>query len=85
MRALGIGVVVVAGLAGLWWFTLASQTATCEVCVSFLGREACRTASGATADGATLQALVTACALVTAGVTEDLDCQRTPPKVLECR
>ena len=85
MRALGIVVLVVAGLAGRWWFTLSSLTSTCEVCVSFRGREACRTASGATVDEATLHALVTACALVTAGVTEDLDCQRTPPKVLECR
>ena len=77
-------VTAVAGVFGaLGWFTVRGQTA-CEVCVAFRGREACRTASATTPAEASRVAQATACALVTGGVTEDLECQRTPPTVARC-
>ena len=84
MRTLAVIAVVAAGLGGLLWLTLASQGATCEVCVAFEGRRACRTASAATPDEATRQAQSTACGLVTGGVTGDLACLRTPPESAVC-
>ena len=83
LRPLAIGIAVAAGLAGLAWLTVRGQTA-CEVCVDYRGREACREASAATREEARQHAQATACALVTGGVTEDLECQRTPPTRLRC-
>jgi len=79
---LGIAAVA-AAFAGLAWLTVRGQTA-CEVCVVYGGREACREASAATAAEAQQHAQATACALVTGGVTQDLECQRTPPTRLRC-
>jgi hypothetical protein len=75
---------VAAGLTLLGWLALSGQTSTCEVCVSFRGREACRTASAASVDEAQRHAQATACALVTNGVTQDLECQRSRPTAQRC-
>jgi hypothetical protein len=83
LRALAVVAAVVAGFAGLAWLTVRGQTA-CEVCVVYRGRQACREASAATADEARQHAQATACALVTNGVTQDLECQRTEPTRLRC-
>lgn len=83
LRRLAIGLAIAAALGGLAWFTVQGQTA-CEVCVVYRGREACRKASAATVEEAQQHAQATACALVTGGVTEDLECQRMRPTVLRC-
>jgi hypothetical protein len=75
---------VAAALALLGWLAMSGQTETCEVCVSFRGRQACRTASAATVDEAQRHAQATACALVTGGVTQDLECQRSVPEAVRC-
>jgi len=75
---------VAAAVAGLAWYTVSSQQAACEVCVRYRGREACRTASAASLAAAHQQAQATACALVTGGVTEDLECQRSRPQAVRC-
>lgn len=76
---------VAVALAGLGWFTVSSQaSSTCEACVVYRGREACRTASASTRQQAEQYAQSTACALVTGGVTEDLECQRSLPVSLRC-
>jgi hypothetical protein len=58
---------------------------TCEVCVSFHGRTACRSASGNTAAEATKTATDNACALAGAsGMTLAIECQNTPPASVTC-
>ena len=84
MRIFAILGLITLAVAALWHLTVAQQGATCEVCVSFQGRRACRAASAGTPDEATRSALATACALVTGGVTEDLACGRTPPETVVC-
>lgn len=57
----------------------------CEVCIQFQGREACRSVDGATEAEALSAATTNACALLTSGVTNMLACERTPPRLAECR
>jgi len=83
LRVLLVVAGVAAAVAGLAWLTLRGQTA-CEVCVVYQGREACREASAATVEDARHHAQATACAMVTGGVTQDLECQRTEPTRLRC-
>jgi hypothetical protein len=79
-----IGLLLAVALVGLYWFTVSQQAASCEACVVFQGRRACRSASATSEEEAQRHAIATACALVTRGVTEDLACQRTPPERLRC-
>lgn len=51
----------------------------CEVCVTFQGRTNCATASGSDRDEALRTAVDTACAPISAGMTESLRCANTPP------
>jgi len=82
----GLAIVAALGLAvaGLLWLTISGPQATCEVCVVFEGRRACRTVSAGSPDEATRHAQSTACSLVTGGVTGDLACQRTEPESIRC-
>jgi hypothetical protein len=57
----------------------------CEVCIEFQGRAVCRSVDGTTETEARSAATTNACALLTSGVTNTLACERTPPKVSECR
>ncbi len=50
-----------------------------EVCVSFRGDNQCRTASADTQDHALRSAQSNACALLTSGVTETMQCERETP------
>jgi hypothetical protein len=51
----------------------------CEVCISYQGRRACRTASARTKELALRTATENACALISSGVTESNQCQNTAP------
>ena len=57
----------------------------CDVCITFDGRDACRTVAGKTQEDAMRGALTNTCALLSSGVTDTLRCERTKPRVLECR
>ena len=83
LRVLLVTAGVAAAFAGLAWMTVRGQTA-CEVCVAYQGREACRTASATTSEEARRQAQSTACAMVTGGVTQGIECQRSEPTRLSC-
>jgi hypothetical protein len=50
-----------------------------EVCIEYGGRQACRTASAATAEEARRTATDNACALLTSGMTDSIACANTPP------
>ncbi|GIW46021.1 MAG: hypothetical protein KatS3mg077_3303 [Candidatus Binatia bacterium] len=56
----------------------------CEVCVTFRGQQACRVVEGPTELEARSAAINNACALLAAGVTETLACERTLPDRAEC-
>lgn len=51
----------------------------CEVCITFQGRNACRTASARNRELALRTATDNACAQIASGVTDSNQCQNTPP------
>lgn len=57
---------------------------SCEVCVTFRGATACRTAAGGTHDEARRTAHDNACALISAGMTDSIACQNTPAGSVRC-
>jgi hypothetical protein len=75
-------------LVGIGAFVVVSSLGVgdvrCEVCVSFRGREACRSVDAATEQEARDGAHTNACALLASGVTDSLACQRTPPFSARC-
>ena len=57
----------------------------CTVCMTFFGREACRTVNAKTEKEGVAAAIDNACALLASGVTDTMRCQRTTPTKAECR
>ena len=51
----------------------------CEVCITYQGRRACRTASARTRELALRAATDNTCAQIASGVTETTQCTNTPP------
>lgn len=58
---------------------------TCEVCITFEGRETCRTVTAKTEEEGRRGAIDNACALLASGVTDTIRCSRTRPTKAECR
>ncbi len=77
--------ILIAVVALLYSATLAGAETECEVCMRYEGREGCRSATGADRDAAEQAAIMTACALVSNGVTATIRCQSLEPAKLECR
>jgi hypothetical protein len=50
-----------------------------EVCITFNGRSACRTAAGQTEEYARRTAITNACGELASGVTESIGCENTQP------
>ena len=67
------------------WSSFQVSDFECEVCITFGGRDACRTVAGKTEEDAIRGALNNTCALLSSGVTDTLRCERTTPRKLECR
>jgi hypothetical protein len=61
-----------------------SLNASCEVCMTFEGRSACRVAVGADEQEATTTAIQNACALISAGMTQTVQCQNRRPDSTVC-
>ena len=57
----------------------------CTVCITFFGREACRSVNAKTEKEGVAAAIDNACALLASGVTETMRCQRTTPTSASCR
>ena len=70
-----IGVVLVA----IIYSSMGLRQFTYEVCMEYKGRTNCATASGTTKEEAIRTATDTACATISAGMTESIQCGRTPP------
>ena len=78
-------VVLVPVVAVVVFSTLQVGAHECEVCMSFEGREICRTVAASTEEDARRGAVDNACALLTSGMTNTLRCSRTPPTSVRCR
>lgn len=74
----GVVVVVVS-------MTLQIGGVRCEACITFHGRQVCRSVDGATEHEARMAAVTNACALLASGVTDTIACQNTPADSLTCR
>jgi len=74
----------IAFVAAVIWSAFQATRVQCEVCVDYKGRSACSTAQAADVAQAEAQALSGACSQVTGGVTETLECDRTPPTTRRC-
>lgn len=59
--------------------TLDLQGYSCEVCITFNGRSNCAKASGTSREEAQRTATDTACAPITAGMSETIACSNTAP------
>ncbi len=82
---IGLGALLaVAFAAALVLTTLDQMQVSCEVCVDFDGRRACRKGAAADREGAIRQARSTACAILSRGITEGMRCDRTPPVSVRC-
>ena len=71
-------------IAAMFFATQRESAVQCELCMEFGGRTACRTASAVDRDAAVRGAITTACAVLSSGVTQGLECDRTPPRSLSC-
>ena len=56
----------------------------CEVCLEFRGRMACRTVTAPDREQALAQATATVCAVISGGVTDGMECNRTPATRQHC-
>jgi hypothetical protein len=85
----GWKIIVGVGFVALLGFIIYSATGlaqvTCEVCIEFRGRTSCQPAAGTTQEEAIRTATSIACSELAAGRTENIACDRTPPKSLTCK
>jgi hypothetical protein len=71
-------------VAALVWTTLAESGVECEVCLDYRGSSLCRSVRASDSEAATQQAIANVCAILSQGVTQGLECARTPPRSLHC-
>ena len=68
----------------LYFVTLAESSVSCTVCLEFGGGESCNTVAAPDREQAIAQAMATACANLSGGVTQGMSCTRTPPRSTTC-
>jgi hypothetical protein len=77
------------GFAALIGFILYSATGlaqiSCEICVEYHGRTSCANAAGTSQEEAVRTAQGIACTELAEGRTENIACERTPPKSIMCK
>lgn len=75
-----LGILFVAVVVGfVVYSTMSTGRIRCEVCITFQGRQSCRTASASTRELALRTATENACAIISSGVTDSNQCHNTPP------
>jgi hypothetical protein len=77
--ALLVSFCVVAFLSFLGYLTFSSSPYRVKVCMSFKGRDACKTVRAKTEQDAVRNAVMNACADIAGGVTETVGCENTTP------
>ncbi len=71
-------------LATVVYVALGQSRVTCEVCMSYQGRQACETTSAASIAEALTQATSSACSRVSGGVTGTIQCNNSRPLSSHC-
>lgn len=84
MKAIAVLAVIALGVALLYVMTIRQAGVSCEACMEFSGRSRCGSARAVSEEEARRSAIATACAPLTRGVTETLDCERATPRSLRC-
>ncbi len=56
----------------------------CEVCMTFMGQQSCRSVDGPTEREALSGAVNNVCAQLASGVTDSMACERTKPTKINC-
>jgi len=75
-----VGILIVAVILGvLIYSSMNLAKYRVEVCITYNGKQSCKTASGSTEAFAQRSATTNACALIASGVTESMQCENTPP------
>jgi len=72
-------------LALMIYASLSLRKYSCDVCITFGRRTACRKADGSSREEALRTATDLACAMLASGMTDSLQCSRTPPESQSCR
>ena len=83
-RVLSLLALVALLVGGLVYGSLRAVQVDCELCVEFNGKTECRRGSGANQEEAHAAAQRAACATIAFGMAESINCQRTPPKTIQC-
>ena len=79
-KSVWLGILFVAIVVGfVVYSTLSTGRIRCEVCITFQGRQACRTASASTRELALRTATENACAMLSSGITDSNQCHNTQP------
>ena len=84
MRVAGGILLAVLFFAAMFYVTREETSVECTVCIRFGGAENCATVSGPDEQQARMQATSTACAPLSNGVTEGMECNRTVPSMARC-
>jgi len=80
-----LGILAALGfLLAMYLVTVRETGVTCHVCITFGGRSECRTASAADQASAVASARTNACAVLSSGVTQGIQCDQTQPTSARC-
>ncbi len=85
LRVLGLAVAIAALLGGLIYGSLSVVQAECSLCMEFNGQRQCRTGSGATQEDAQAAARRAACAVMSSGMAESIQCDNVIPTRVQCQ
>ena len=80
-----VGILLIAGfVTAVFLVGLNQNKVTCEVCMSYRGRQLCERASAIDHEQAMMQATTSACTQISGGVTDGIRCNATPPASSHC-
>jgi hypothetical protein len=79
------GLIVAALFVGAMLLATSREASVeCEVCLDFAGGSKCSKSSGRDRNSAVRGAIANACAELSNGVTQGMECDRTPPRSVRC-
>jgi len=71
-------------VSAMIYAVMAESRVECEVCVAYRGETACRTSTAVDRKQAISGAVTSACAVLSSGVTDGIECSSTPPRSQTC-
>ncbi len=85
MKRVLVGTLLGVGFVVALVVTTAHQVrVTCEVCIAYRGRQKCEKAIAVDRAEALMQATSSVCTQISGGVTDGIQCNRTPPLSTHC-